>query len=62
MAGVTALLVLLMVAVPAYATEYTVGDSQGWTSGVDYGTWVSAKTFMVGDTLCKSHLHQNPIY
>ncbi|XP_008798824.2 blue copper protein-like [Phoenix dactylifera] len=51
MAGVTALLVLLIAAVPAYASEYTVGDSQGWTSGVDYSTWVSDKTFKVGDTL-----------
>ena len=44
MAGVTALLVLLIAAVPVYATQYTVGDSQGWTSGVDYSTWVSDKT------------------
>ncbi|XP_010919749.1 stellacyanin [Elaeis guineensis] len=51
MAGVTALLVLLIAAVPVYATQYTVGDSQGWTSGVDYSTWVSDKTFKVGDTL-----------
>ncbi|VAI47614.1 unnamed protein product [Triticum turgidum subsp. durum] len=45
-------LVLLLAAVaPAYATDYTVGDSPGWASGVDYSTWASDKTFTVGDTL-----------
>ncbi|ONK73467.1 uncharacterized protein A4U43_C04F31860 [Asparagus officinalis] len=33
------------------ATDYTVGDSSGWTQGVDYKTWASDKTFKVGDTL-----------
>lgn len=53
MTSVAALLVLVLAAVPAMATDYTVGDSSGWTSGVDYSTWASDKTFAVGDTLCK---------
>ncbi|RWW57904.1 hypothetical protein BHE74_00035289, partial [Ensete ventricosum] len=56
MAGVVALLVLLVAAAPAAAaTDYTVGDLQGWVSGVDYNAWASSKTFDVGDTLCKHH-------
>ncbi|KAI0520157.1 hypothetical protein KFK09_007628 [Dendrobium nobile] len=49
-----ALVVLCLVAVatvPAFGKDYTVGDSQGWTSGVDYSTWASGKVFKVGDTL-----------
>ncbi|KAJ8619095.1 hypothetical protein MRB53_015281 [Persea americana] len=33
------------------ATVYTVGDSSGWATGVDYTTWISGKTFGVGDSL-----------
>lgn len=33
------------------ATNYTVGDTQGWNLGVTYTTWVSGKTFHVGDNL-----------
>ncbi|KAL2520699.1 blue copper protein-like [Forsythia ovata] len=33
------------------ATDYTVGDSSGWSIGADYSTWTSGKTFAVGDTL-----------
>ncbi|KAL2497875.1 Cupredoxin superfamily protein [Abeliophyllum distichum] len=38
---------------PTYflATDYTVGDSSGWSMGADYSTWTSGKTFAVGDTL-----------
>ncbi|RWR86792.1 uclacyanin-3 [Cinnamomum micranthum f. kanehirae] len=45
-------LLLLLLAVPAaYATNYKVGDTAGWDTNVDYTTWVSGKTFLVGDTL-----------
>ncbi|XP_020257087.1 uclacyanin 1-like [Asparagus officinalis] len=38
------------------ATVYKVGDAVGWTVGkIDYGTWVSKKTFHVGDTLLFSY-------
>ncbi|OAY78501.1 uclacyanin-3-like [Ananas comosus] len=51
MARVAVLLMVLVAVSPAVATDYTVGDSQGWASGVDYSTWVAGKTFNVGDTL-----------
>ncbi|MBA0866013.1 hypothetical protein Goshw_017262, partial [Gossypium schwendimanii] len=33
------------------AAVYTVGDTSGWTTGIDYSTWTQGKTFKVGDTL-----------
>ncbi|RWR89953.1 blue copper-like protein [Cinnamomum micranthum f. kanehirae] len=39
------------------ATVYTVGDSSGWATGVDYTTWISDKTFTVGDKLGKFFNH-----
>ncbi|XXG70741.1 hypothetical protein AAC387_Pa07g0152 [Persea americana] len=45
-----AILVLCCV-VSGLATDYTVGDSSGWSTGVDYSTWTSGKTFAVGDKL-----------
>ncbi|VVB03384.1 unnamed protein product [Arabis nemorensis] len=47
----TALLLVLAVVPAALAVKYTVGDAQGWASGVDYTTWTAGKTFRVGDTL-----------
>ncbi|KAL5212794.1 hypothetical protein ABZP36_023641 [Zizania latifolia] len=47
------LLLLLAAVLPAYAVDYTVGDSSGWASGVDYDTWANGKTFNVGDSLGK---------
>lgn len=50
----SALLILVLAAPAAYAaTTYTVGDSAGWTTFGDYTTWVSGKTFTVGDSLRK---------
>ncbi|TVU14989.1 hypothetical protein EJB05_38487 [Eragrostis curvula] len=43
--------VLLVAVAPASAKDYTVGDSTGWTTGVDYTAWTKGKTFHVGDTL-----------
>lgn len=49
-----ALFLLLLAAVPAvFAVTFQVGDNAGWASGVNYTTWVSGKTFRVGDTLGK---------
>lgn len=53
-AGMVCLMVMLCFAVPSLATVYTVGDSAGWTLGVDYTTWASGKTFNVGDSLGNS--------
>ncbi|GMY28794.1 blue copper protein isoform X1 [Fagus crenata] len=50
-AGIVCALLVLCMVVPSLATVYTVGDSTGWTTGVDYSTWTSGKTFVVGDSL-----------
>ncbi|KAH0928249.1 hypothetical protein HID58_013976, partial [Brassica napus] len=52
MGSTSVLLLLLLTVVPAvFAVTYRVGDVSGWTSGIDYTTWVTGKTFRVGDTL-----------
>ncbi|RVW11817.1 Stellacyanin [Vitis vinifera] len=33
------------------ATEFTVGDDQGWTINFDYEAWAKEKVFWVGDKL-----------
>ncbi|KAL5973842.1 hypothetical protein ACLOJK_030500 [Asimina triloba] len=53
MAAAFAILVLMLAAPAVYATDYTVGDTSGWETGVDYNTWASGKKFVTGDTLCK---------
>lgn len=58
----TALLILLLVAPAVYAVEYTVGDTSGWTQGFDYTSWVSGKTFKVGDVLGKVFVFNMNIY
>ncbi|XP_010645994.2 blue copper protein 1a-like [Vitis vinifera] len=35
----------------AMATEFTVGDDQGWTINFDYEAWAKDKVFHVGDKL-----------
>ncbi|XP_030528690.1 blue copper protein-like [Rhodamnia argentea] len=42
---------VLNLVVPSLATVYTVGDTTGWVTGMDYTTWTSGKTFLVGDSL-----------
>lgn len=39
------------------ATNYTVGGTQQWSTGVNYTTWAAGKTFRVGDDL--SNLYYN---
>ncbi|GJN00309.1 hypothetical protein PR202_ga17731 [Eleusine coracana subsp. coracana] len=46
-----AALVLVSCASAVVATQYTVGDTSGWTTGTDYTTWASDKKFKVGDKL-----------
>uniref|UniRef100_K3YP40 Phytocyanin domain-containing protein n=1 Tax=Setaria italica TaxID=4555 RepID=K3YP40_SETIT len=46
-----ALLVVVSCAAAASAATYTVGETQGWSLGVDYSTWVTGKNFSVGDKL-----------
>ncbi|WCJ34360.1 Blue copper protein [Euphorbia peplus] len=51
LSAVYAALLVCMVVSPCLATVYMVGDSSGWSIGVDYSTWATDKTFNVGDTL-----------
>jgi len=40
----------------SFAVVYTVGESQGWTTHVDYKSWAANKTFHVGDIISKNFL------
>jgi hypothetical protein len=55
MAATAIVLLLLAVAAAAPrgagATEYTVGDSDGWTIGPNYMAWSQQYNFTAGDTL-----------
>ena len=55
MARITAVIsiIALLVLLPAgmEATQYIVGDADGWNSDVDYYSWMDGKTFHVGDSL-----------
>lgn len=35
----------------ATATEYVIGDANGWTINFDYQAWAKNKVFLVGDKL-----------
>lgn len=51
---ISLLLILLLVAAiphPATATNWVVGDAEGWGVGVNYDLWASGKNFAVNDTL-----------
>ncbi|KAJ4951895.1 hypothetical protein NE237_028727 [Protea cynaroides] len=50
-AGFLLMILALCCVVPISATDYTVGDSTGWTTNSDYSTWTRGKTFAVGDNL-----------
>ena len=41
----------IVLPVVAMATEFTVGDDQGWTINFDYEAWAKDKVFRVGDEL-----------
>ena len=45
-----AIFAILLPAV-AIATEFTVGDDQGWTINSDYVAWAKDKVFHVGEKL-----------
>ncbi|RVW14261.1 hypothetical protein CK203_113114 [Vitis vinifera] len=48
--GTIAILAFVLAAV-AMATEFAVGDDQGWTINFDYEAWAKDKVFHVGDEL-----------
>ncbi|TXG52737.1 hypothetical protein EZV62_021906 [Acer yangbiense] len=43
--------VFCMLVPSCLATVYTVGDTSGWTLGVDYTTWAGSNTVAVGDSI-----------
>ncbi|PKA50033.1 Blue copper protein [Apostasia shenzhenica] len=47
--ALAAALLIIHLAERSAAKIYTVGDASGWTSGVDYSSWTTGKTFLVGD-------------
>jgi hypothetical protein len=51
----TAMIILLLLAAASPrdggATEYTVGDSDGWAIGPNYDAWSQQYNFTAGDTL-----------
>ncbi|KAM0907289.1 hypothetical protein ACQ4PT_016231 [Festuca glaucescens] len=64
----TAILLLLLAAAAAAprdagATEYTVGDSGGWTIGPNYLAWSQKYNFTAGDTLAFNYVPgQHDVY
>ncbi|XVF56840.1 hypothetical protein PTKIN_Ptkin06aG0152500 [Pterospermum kingtungense] len=44
-------LVAAIIPTISFATEFIVGDDDGWQLGVDYAEWAKDKQFFVGDTL-----------
>ncbi|KAF0910738.1 hypothetical protein E2562_004724 [Oryza meyeriana var. granulata] len=57
-APAAALLLLLAAAGLAGATEYTVGDSEGWTIGPSYLAWSQKYNFTAGDTLVFNYVQR----
>ncbi|KAA8522311.1 hypothetical protein F0562_012984 [Nyssa sinensis] len=43
--------IVAVVAPPALATDFVVGDDKGWTTNFDYQAWAMGKEFRVGDKL-----------
>lgn len=46
-----ALALISAVVAPALATDFIVGDENGWRTNFDYKTWAASKEFHVGDNL-----------
>ncbi|KAK8593970.1 hypothetical protein V6N13_042483 [Hibiscus sabdariffa] len=44
-------IVALMAPSISLATDFIVGDDEGWSLGVDYDAWAQDKQFFVGDNL-----------
>ncbi|TYI02326.1 hypothetical protein ES332_A11G259600v1 [Gossypium tomentosum] len=44
-------IVVLMTPAISLATDFVVGDDDGWKFGIDYEDWAKGKQFFVGDTL-----------
>lgn len=50
---IVAIFAVIVLSTIAMATEYIVGDENGWTNdgSVDYEAWAKGKMFNVGDLL-----------
>ncbi|KAL4591904.1 hypothetical protein LXL04_004879 [Taraxacum kok-saghyz] len=48
---VFAIFAMVLLSSTTMATEYVVGDENGWTVNYDYTTWTKNKVFYVGDKL-----------
>uniref|UniRef100_A0A7N0TFH8 Phytocyanin domain-containing protein n=1 Tax=Kalanchoe fedtschenkoi TaxID=63787 RepID=A0A7N0TFH8_KALFE len=59
--AVRCLAVAAMLMTVAKAETYTVGDTDGWSSGVEYTAWVSGKSFKVGDNLVFRYLPNHDV-
>ncbi|KDP43194.1 hypothetical protein JCGZ_22746 [Jatropha curcas] len=46
----------------AMATDYIVGDDEGWNVGVNYTDWAKDKLFYVGDRLVFQYKSPNNVY
>ncbi|KAK1376450.1 Phytocyanin domain-containing protein [Heracleum sosnowskyi] len=46
-----ALALVFAIVAPALATDFIVGDDNGWRTNFDYKTWAASKEFHVGDNL-----------
>ncbi|KAK6920387.1 Phytocyanin domain, partial [Dillenia turbinata] len=55
MESVVGILILVVAAPAAYATQHPVGGSSGWTTGFDYTQWANGQTFVVVFSYGSSH-------
>ncbi|KAK5785699.1 hypothetical protein PVK06_040309 [Gossypium arboreum] len=51
-------IVVLMTPAISLATDFVVGDDDGWKLGIDYEDWAKGKQFFVGDTLVQRYNSQ----
>lgn len=45
------LVIVVVAAAPATATDYIVGDDAGWKLNFNYTAWAQGKEFYVGDRI-----------
>ncbi|WCJ43593.1 Blue copper protein [Euphorbia peplus] len=64
MASKSVIFAILAVVLPAVAmaTEYIVGEGEGWTVGPNYTEWAADKVFYVGDTLVFQYQSPHNVY
>ncbi|EEF36698.1 Mavicyanin, putative [Ricinus communis] len=55
-------MVAIILPTVAMATDFVVGDDQGWKLGVNYTEWANGKVFHVGDTLVFKYESPHNVY